>query len=934
MKKKITRRQFLKAAGVLGGMALLRPVWNSIPESSVAQAQSSSGEVLWIPSICNFCSSFCDIKVAVKTVDGSKRAVKIEGNPNSPLNRGKICARGQAGLRQLYDPDRIKEPLIRVEGSKRGEWNFRVATWHEAYDYIASRFKKINPWEIAMVGGWTACVSYMHFSLPFVRTLEIPNIIASPMQHCVTAGHLGTDLVTGNFNVHDEILADFENARYILFSQNNASVAAISTARAVRFGEARKNGAKVVCLDPRQSELASKADEWIAIKPGTDHAFFLAMIHTILRKELYEKQFLATHTNAPFLTFRDEAGAIELAAKMGSDGKPEAYYVYDEISGEVVPVAAYSNTNNMTAGQNKRIVPSLHAPRNVVWNGTPVETVFDVFIEKSERFTPKWASEISDVPSETIERIAVEFAQARPALVDPGWMGARYHHVISQRRMQAIIQTLVGGIDVKGGWLMNGEYRHKAENAWHWKQHHTEQTASDVPPVMLPGMGFANGLIDIFANPESWSHGKPALSFAWAQEQQKQGKPSAFLPAMADTGLLEAVKGEMTWNGEPYNIKAFFMNAANPVRHYFPAERWEEILSSSNLDLVVTIDVLPSDTTAFADVILPNHTYLERNEPLLYPLGPDTNLGFATRLRAVEPLYNTRDAADIFCEITDRMGKLGPYIESIAEYAGLDKALLKRKIAAAKAEGKPYNEAFLETAYVALGHLSEHVGGKKLSGEEVEKTICEKGLIILKNADELLEEAAMPEKIPVPTLSGRLELYSPILASFARAAGPHPLWDPVLDYLPVTLSDETGKASLDQDEFYFTYGKIPVVSHASTNNNNALLAAVTKPKESSFVGLWINKTKAEALGFSEGELVEVENLRHNKKVNAKLFVTEMIRPDTVFLPSSYGSKNPKLGIAGGKGTALNELMSYSIEPMAASFMSQEFTVRIRSLKQT
>ena len=932
MKKKITRRQFLKATGVLGGMTLLHPVWAPDRDTDDAHAQSSSGEVIWVPSICNFCSSFCDINVAVKNVNGSKRAVKIEGNPNSPLNRGKTCARGQAGLHQLYDPDRIKEPLIRVAGSKRGEWNFRVATWEEAYDYIVSRFKKINPWEITMVGGWTACVSYMHFSLPFIRTLEIPNIIASPMQHCVTAGHLGTDLVTGNFNVHDEILADFENARYILFSQNNASVAAISTARAVRFGEAIKNGAKVVCLDPRQSELASKADEWIAIKPGTDHAFFLAMIHTILRKKLYDNEFLADHTNAPFLIFKDSNGNIELAADVENDGKPASYYVYDEISATVVPVPAYTNTNK-TAKNSQRIFPALRVPENTLWNGKPVTTVFDAFIEKTENFTPKWASDITDISPETIERIATEFGQARPALVDPGWMGARYHHVIAQRRMQAIIQTLVGGIDVKGGWMMNGEYRHKVENMWRMKQHGTKETSQDVPPVMLPGMGFANGLIDIFANPESWSHGKPALSFAWAQEQQKQGKPSVFLPAMADNGLLEATRGEMTWNGEPYHIKAFFMNAANPVRHYFPAERWEEILSSGNVDLVVTIDVLPSDTTAFADVILPNHTYLERNEPLLYPLGPDTNLGFATRLRAVEPLYNTRDAADIFCEITDRMGKLEPFIESIAEYAGLDETLLKTEIRTAQAEGEPYNEAFLKTAYEALGHLSEHATGRKLSGKEVEKSIHEKGLVILKSADRLLEEAAMPKKIPVPTMSGRLELYSPILASFTRSAGSHPLWDSVLGYMPLSISDEAEKTSLDPDEFYFTYGKIPVVSHASTNNNNALLSAVAKPKENAFAGLWINKRKAEKLGLSEGQVIEIENLRYNKKVCARLFVTEMIRPDTVFLPSSYGSKNPKLGIAGGKGTALNELMPYSIDPLAASFMSQEFTVRIRPSKE-
>ncbi|NTV47412.1 MAG: twin-arginine translocation signal domain-containing protein, partial [Chlorobiales bacterium] len=139
MKRKITRRQFLKAVGAFGGLALLRPAWDSVSELTEAQAQSTEGKVMWVPSICNFCSSFCDIKVAVKEVDGVKRAVKIDGNPNSPLNRGKICARGQAGLRQLYDPDRLKQPLIRVEGSKRGEWNFRAATWDEAYDYIIQK---------------------------------------------------------------------------------------------------------------------------------------------------------------------------------------------------------------------------------------------------------------------------------------------------------------------------------------------------------------------------------------------------------------------------------------------------------------------------------------------------------------------------------------------------------------------------------------------------------------------------------------------------------------------------------------------------------------------------------------------------------------------------------------------------------------------------
>ena len=457
MNKRITRREFLKIAGVLGGLLVLRPAWEMASATGLTPvaAQSTKGPVTWIPSICNFCSSFCDIQVAVKEVDGVERAVKIEGNSRSPWNRGKICARGQSGLFQLYDPDRLKQPLIRVEGSKRGEWEFRAATWEEAYDYIAAKLEKVNPWEISMVGGWTACVSYMHFSLPFISAYQIPNIVASPLQHCVTAGHLGNDLVTGNFNIHDEVLADFENARYILFALNNASVASISTPRAIRFGQAKKNGAKVVCLDPRMSELAAKADEWLPIKPGTDMAFFLAMLHTLLRAELYEENFLARHTNAPFLAFADENGVVQLAADMGEDGKPAAYYVYDEVSGEIMAVPPFTNTNEWTLS-GQRIVPALRAPAALSWSSRPVQTVLDFFFEQTEAYTPAWAAAITDISAETIERISVEFGQARPALVDPGWMGARYHHLIPLRRLQAIIQTLVGGIDQPGGWLMGG----------------------------------------------------------------------------------------------------------------------------------------------------------------------------------------------------------------------------------------------------------------------------------------------------------------------------------------------------------------------------------------------------------------------------------------------------------------------------------------------
>ena len=929
MNLKITRRQFLKAASVVGGLSILKPVWDIAANFENVHSPISTGHTTWVPSICNFCSSFCDIQVAVREVNGIKRVVKIEGNPNSPLNRGKICARGQAGWLQTYDPDRLKKPLIRVEGSKRGEWKFRAVSWEEAFDYIAAKLKKVQPWEITLVGGWTACVSYMHFTLPFSRAYQIPNIVASPMQHCVSAGHLGTDLVTGNFNVHDEILADFENARYILFSLNNASVAAISTARAVRFGEAKRKGAQVVCLDPRLSELAAKADEWLPIKPGTDMAFFLAMLHVLLRKRLYEKDFVVDHTNAPFLAYKDNSGLLQLLTQKDVHGRIKAYYVYDEIRKQVVPVPAYTNTNRKTT-LGQRILPSLYAPRGLTFgNLHNIKTVFDYFYDATDSYTPQWASKITDIPAETIERIATEFGQSRPALVDPGWMGARYHNLLPLRRLQAIIQTLVGGIDRPGGWLMSGELKHKT------KQYREREKRGEKHPeniAELPGMKFAEKFIDTYANPRYWEHGRPAFSFVWAQQQQAQGKMGAMLPVMADSGLLEAVKGELKYQGKPYYVKAFILNAANPIRHYFPSGRWKEIFTSKNVELVVAIDVLPSDTTAYADVILPNHTYLERNEPLLYPLGPAPDLGYTTRLRTVQPLYDTKDSVDIFFAIAERMGFFDEYIEGVAEYAGLDVRLLKKEVYAAKNQGKPLNEAFLKVAFESMGHHYSRITGKKMIGEKVEEIIREKGVFMIKSADELLKEAAMPHKIPLPSLSGRLELYSPLLASFAKKAGYYPAFDPVIRYEPaLTRENKPLHRTLEDNEFYFIYGKTPIVSHASTNSNNLLLDSILRSKKSVYTALWMNARRAKRLGLRDGERIEVENVQFGNKVEAKLFTNELIRPDTVYLPSSYGSKNSRLKIAAGRGTPLSDLVPYRLEPIAASFMSQEFTVRIRKI---
>lgn len=152
----VTRRDFIKASAVAAaGLTFLRFEGTETLPAYAANLAAGS-DLQWKPTICNMCPNICGVKVGVKQVNGKERAVKIEGNPAHPYNQGRICARGQAGIRRQYNPDRLKTPLIRVEGSKRGEWSFRKASWDEAFDHIFAKVKEhnIQPYEMAIMGSW------------------------------------------------------------------------------------------------------------------------------------------------------------------------------------------------------------------------------------------------------------------------------------------------------------------------------------------------------------------------------------------------------------------------------------------------------------------------------------------------------------------------------------------------------------------------------------------------------------------------------------------------------------------------------------------------------------------------------------------------------------------------------------------------------------
>ena len=282
MSKTLSRRDFLIIGGAAAGALA---VGQFIPPA-VARAAAEAGFLNAegdgvIPTMCEMCVWRCGVLAKVR--DG--RVVKLEGNPEHPHSRGKLCPRGQSGLMNTYDPDRVLTPLIRA--GKRGEGKFRKASWDEALDLTASSMKQIkdNYGPEAMVFSSTHNLSQLQFE-NLLYSFGSPNY-GTQRSLCFNAMITAFQLTYGV----EEPSRNYDSVEFILMVGRNM-MEAISTSETGELSHAIDRGARLVYLDPRFTKTAAKAAEWLPIRPGTDLAFLLAMINVIVTNELADCEFV------------------------------------------------------------------------------------------------------------------------------------------------------------------------------------------------------------------------------------------------------------------------------------------------------------------------------------------------------------------------------------------------------------------------------------------------------------------------------------------------------------------------------------------------------------------------------------------------------------------------------------------------------------------
>ncbi len=242
-----------------------------------------------IKTNCGICApGTCGMLAHVK--DG--KLISVEGDPDSPISRGALCPQGMAAVELVYHPDRIKYPMKRA--GKRGEGKWERISWDEALDTIAENLSQIRekhgPLALAMATG-TGRPEPTHAMRRFLNVWGTPNRIGYP-HNCLTPRRIASLLIAGE----KFILPDVDNSSCVVLWGSNVTHTGLCRGGS-DIAQAIKRGVKVICIDPYQSPLASKADIWLQVRPGSDCALALAMQNVIIGENLYEREFVQNWTN-------------------------------------------------------------------------------------------------------------------------------------------------------------------------------------------------------------------------------------------------------------------------------------------------------------------------------------------------------------------------------------------------------------------------------------------------------------------------------------------------------------------------------------------------------------------------------------------------------------------------------------------------------------
>ncbi len=607
---------------------------------------------------CYMCACRCGIRVHLR--DGKVRY--IDGNPDHPLNQGVICAKGSSGIMKQYSPARLTQPLRRKAGAERGAGEFEPIEWEEAFSLLTERLGRIRATDPKKFALFTGRDQMQALTGLFARQFGTPNYAAH-------GGFCSVNMAAGMIYTIGGSFWEFGGPdldRAKLFVMIGTAEDHHSNPMKIALAKFKRDGGRFVSINPVRTGYSAIADEWVPIRPGTDGAFLLAVIHEILAQGLYDRDFVVQYSNGGELVnvdaASDEFGMFVRTEVPAEEAcyDPQNKLWWDRHTGKAV-VSHTPGADPFLLGEFK------------LGDGTPVKPSFQLLQERVKDYTPEWAAQITGIPAETIRRLAHEMGiTARDQRIELpiAWTDAwgQEHDSVTGNpvafhamrglaahsngfqtiRALAILMSLLGTIDRPGG------FRHKAPFPRPIPP--CARTPNDPRAVQpnrpLDGMalGWPSDPDDLFVNDD----GSPVRidkAFSWEYP-------------LSVHGLMHNVITN-AWRGDPYRIDTLLIFMANmswnstmntaEVRHMLN-DKDEQ--GEYKIPFLVVADAFHSEMTAYADLVLPDTTYLERHDVMSMldrPISEFDGPVDSVRIPVLPPSGDCKPFQEVLIELGSRL---------------------------------------------------------------------------------------------------------------------------------------------------------------------------------------------------------------------------------------------------------------------------------------
>jgi len=861
---------------------------------------------------CYMCACRCGIKVHLK--DGEIRY--IEGNPDHPTNKGVLCGKGSAGIMKQHSPAKLTKPLLRV--GERGKGEFKEIEWDEAMQIATERLANIRETDPRKLAFFTGRDQSQALTGWWATQFGTPNHAAHGGFCSVNMAAAGLYSIGGSFWEFGE--PDWELSRYfVMFGvaedhDSNPIKAGLSTLKA--------NGAKFVSVNPIRTGYSAIADEWVGIRPGTDGLFIFALIQQLLKADKIDFSYLARYTNAGWLVKDNPGQADDGLFARDEDGNP---FCWDGTS--------KTFTNAMAAGSQPTLVGEYELA-----DGTSVVPAFDLMARRylDDAYTPEAVTETIGIDPGTIRRIASELAEVafeQEITLDIPWtdwagreqtqMTGRPVSFHAMRGISAhsngfhtcralhVLQMILGTIDVPGGF----RYKPPFPKA--------------IPPHQLPAGKPGQ------VKPNS-TLGGPPLGFPTGPEDlllEEDGTPVRIDKAysweapISAHGIMHMVIHN-AWKADPYPIDTLFMFMANMS--------WNSSMNSSGtmemltdrdpesgeykIPFIIYSDAFFSEMVPYADLILPDTTYLERfdaisllDRPISSPEGPTDSI----RQPVLELDRDVRPFQDVLIDLGARLklpgltnddgtpkypGGYPDYIVNHQRMPGIG-TLAGWRGAAGDQRGngdpnpdqlKAYgdNNCFWHEQMPKTMHYYKHSNRNYLEYAKERGFIGSSDPVVLQIYSEPLQKFRLAaqghgDQVPHAEHRERIQTYF----------DPLPIWYPPFE-----------EAAVDSEEYpLHAITQRPMIMYHSWDSQNAWQRQILGSNR-----LYINRHTAREIGIEDDDWVWVES--HHGKIKGQVRLQTGVNPNTIWTWNAVSNRAGAWNLDSDVGEAkksflLNHLIS-------------------------